>query len=359
VGSEESLELGRTLRRLPLVARVVISAFLIAVGVGYFSALVQLHVQQASPGQILPGPEEVTDNYHGKPALGQFERLIVTDETKPFTGSGSMRSAFTFRSSGWVRLIRERAKEKEVTPIYAENELRKERAFEINALVAWLHAGATEAGYAEFPLPADFFQSLPKGAEPDSTFFEKKDGAWVAKVSAIIDTRCVRCHATGKTGSAGQIHLDGYKNVMDYVPPDPDATPGGMSLTKLAQTTHAHLLSFAMLYALTGLVFAFTSYPIRVRMLFAPLALIAQLAEIACWWLSRVDPLFAYGIVFLGALVAVCLAVHIVLSLFDMYDKKGKFVVGGLLALGLLAFIILQVLVFGPHLAAQRSAAGM
>ena len=41
-----------TLRALPLAARLVLAVFLIAVGLGYGSALVQLHFQHASPGQL-------------------------------------------------------------------------------------------------------------------------------------------------------------------------------------------------------------------------------------------------------------------------------------------------------------------
>src|SRR5262249_34656173 len=161
-------------------------------------------------------------------------------------------------SSGWARQLRELAENNKISKSEAELEVRKQREYEINALLGWLHAGAKEDNYKEFALPADFFKDLPTGAEPESAFFEKANNKWNAKVEAIIESRCVRCHATGKSGSAGQIHLDSWKSVMDYIPPEPDALAGGMSLTKLAQTTHAHLLSFAMLYGLTGFVFAFT-----------------------------------------------------------------------------------------------------
>lgn len=328
MGDDETLEPRWSLRQLPVAPRLVISLFLISVGAGYFSALVQLHVQQASPGQLLPGPDEATDTYHGKPGMGQLERLIVADESKPFNGSGSMRSAFTFRSSGWRKKVRERAEENKISVPDAEMEIRQERAYEINALLAWLHAGAQEATFKEFPLPAGFFEHLPEGREADSAFFETKEGKWVAKVNDIVEIRCVRCHAPGKGGSAGHIHLETWKNVMDYVPPDPDSPPGGMSLAKLAQTTHVHLLGFSMLYGMTGLIFAFTSFPVRVRLLVAPLALLAQLAEISCWWLARTHPVFAYGIIALGALVAVSLAVQILLSLFDMYAPQRKPAVG-------------------------------
>ena len=45
------------LRDLPLAARLVIATFLLSVGIGYFSALVQLHFQHAKPGSLLPDAE--------------------------------------------------------------------------------------------------------------------------------------------------------------------------------------------------------------------------------------------------------------------------------------------------------------
>jgi hypothetical protein len=99
-----------------------------------------------------------------------------------------------------------------------------------------------------------------------------------------------------------------------------------MSLTKLAQTTHVHLLGFSMLYGLTGLLFAFTSYPVFLRVLLCPLPLLVQVLDIGCWWLARYDPVFAYAIPITGAIVALGLLLQIVLSLLDMYGPAGKVV---------------------------------
>ena len=41
-----------TLHKLPLAARMSLACFLISVGVGYFSALVQLHFQHAAPEKL-------------------------------------------------------------------------------------------------------------------------------------------------------------------------------------------------------------------------------------------------------------------------------------------------------------------
>ena len=52
-----------TLRNLPLAARIVLSAFLISVGIGYTSALVQLHFQHAKPGELMPTKEDAADDF--------------------------------------------------------------------------------------------------------------------------------------------------------------------------------------------------------------------------------------------------------------------------------------------------------
>jgi hypothetical protein len=94
-----------------------------------------------------------------------------------------------------------------------------------------------------------------------------------------------------------------------------------MSLAKLAQTTHVHLLGLAVLYGLTGLIFSFTSYSNRARVLFGPLPLVAQLGDIGCWWLARLDPVFAQAILITGGLVALGLAIHILGSLWDLFRR--------------------------------------
>jgi hypothetical protein len=117
----------RTLRDLSLPARLVLSAFLISVGIGYFSALVQLHFQQAPAGKPLPEGDDVERNYHGQPPTSVLERIVTTPEQMPFTASGSMRSAFTTRSIGWNKDIQKQAKETYGRPQFARDKYAREK----------------------------------------------------------------------------------------------------------------------------------------------------------------------------------------------------------------------------------------
>jgi hypothetical protein len=314
-----------TLRDLPLSARVVLSAFLISAGIGYFSALVQLHFQHARAGEPLPNKDDATETYHGTPGMSTFERLIRADESKPFDKFGTMRPAFNTESVGWEGLVAEKAAELNIPEEKAEKELRKERDRELEAVLWWIKIGAKKTDYEKCPLPEDFFKELGKPLE-DKPFSKGANEKYFADVSQIIRVRCVRCHSPGKRQPAGDVHLNTWEGVKVSLRPSTLGGSSGMSLKKLAQTTHIHLLGFSMLYGLTGLILAFSSYPAWLRLILCPLPLLAQVFDISCWWLARFDPIFAHLIIYTGGVVALGLMLHIILSLLNMYRVTGKLV---------------------------------
>jgi hypothetical protein len=304
-----------TLRSLPLAARLVLALFLVTVGLGYGAALVQIHFQHSSPGQLLPGTEEVVKKFHGDDArrVSTLQRLLEADESQPFTGSGSMAAAFTKRSDGWRGAVKERP----------EAEVRREREGERQAVLWWLKDGLSRAAYDadRLPLPA------PLAGEPVTAEFRNDDGS--VKLKSLFAARCARCHQKdGDDANAANYLLDTYEHIQTYA--KAEANPGAMSLAKLAQTTHAHLLSFAVLFLLTGLVVAVSSYPGWLRGLLAPSVLLVQAVDVACWWLARLDgptgELCARLILVTGGVVGAGLFLQIVLGLFDLFGTAGKVV---------------------------------
>jgi hypothetical protein len=337
------------LRDLPVAARLVVAGFLVSVGIGYFAALVQLHFQHAGPGKLLPDAEDAAAAYFGRAGASQLERLLTADESKPFNGSGSMRPAFTVKSAGWKRALKKQTRERHLDPTAAEADLRRERDGERLALLAWVGSGAGREEYEtdRFTLPGEL-HSWPVS---DDFTDEGADGRRVVHIRTILERRCVRCHSAHVGGPAAELPLETYEEVLDYC--QPEARAGGMSLKKLAQTTHVHLLGFAMLYGLTGLVFAISSYPGWVRVLVAPWPLLAQVLDISCWWLGRLDPLFARAIVATGGLVAVGLGLQIVLSLFNLFGRAGKTALLMTALAACLGGCVLHKEVIGPYLHAE------
>lgn len=344
-----------TLRDLPIAARLVLATFLISVGVGYFSALVQLHFQQASPGQLMPEADDAVRAYSGdqKRPMSKIEALLEAPAELPFNGAGQMRTAFTKKSGGWEGKLKKLKPEE-------QQKLEAEREGERLALLEWIRAGADKESFdkgedGDFVLP-DSLAQQPVSEE----YLVKEGGKSHVKIKSLFVDRCTSCHTKedgGRDKKAAKFPLDTVEQIRPYAQVKEGA--GGMSLSKLAQTTHVHLLGFSMLYGLTGLIFAFTSWPIPVRCVIGPLALIAQVIDISCWWLARLDPYYARMIVFTGGAVAVSLGAQILGSLFNLFDKMGKAVLVVMIVAALALGGVVKVKVIDPQLAREKVEAGI
>lgn len=349
-----------TLRQLPLPAKLVLTAFLIAVGVGYFSALVQLHLQHGSrDGQPMPTADDVVERFAGVKRFdgelprSKIETLITGSPEGKIESKANMTPAFFASSGGGF--------EKECKK-RGEKVVRAERDGERRAMLAWINAApdARQEAYQndKFPLPADFAHPVTED------FFDK--AAKTVAIKSLVEERCLKCH-----GGQKPPQLDSYAKLEPYITcPKLDLTEDGkwlknsprqMGVEGLTQSTHAHLLSFAVLFTLTGLVFAFTSYPGWFRALLAPLVLVAQVADVSCWWLARLDgsgPYFAMAIIGTGAVVGLGLAGQIVLSLFNLYGTKGKLVLLLIAAAFAGGFAVLATKAILPALDAEKAAKG-
>ncbi|HEY2785889.1 MAG TPA: hypothetical protein VGJ05_13045 [Fimbriiglobus sp.] len=348
-----------TLRQLPLPAKLVVSVFLVSVGLGYFSALVQLHLRHGSRnGDPLPSASDVVERFSGlkksspggPEPVSKIERLIMGQTDGDMTKDSMAPAFFAKSGSSYTKACKERGKDV----------VDREREGERLLMQAWCRANpdARKAAYEsdKFPIPAELSK------HPVSDDFLTAETKTFA-VKTLIETRCGKCHPGDHPPS-----LETYKDLEPLVTaPKPDEIlPGGwvrsprqMSVDALTQSTHAHLLSFSMLFALTGLAFAYTGYPWGVRLALAPLVLIAQILDIACWWLARVSevgPYFATAILGTGGLVGLGLAVQIIGTLFDLYGRKGRLVLILLFLAAGVGFFFLYTHGIGPALEAEKAA---
>lgn len=333
-----------TLRQLPLPAKLVITVFLLAVGLGYCSAMVQLHMQHSDrDGTTLPTKKNVIAVFAGKrwhagenepvtKEMSKLEAIISGDPNVNDLTAKNMTPAFYHLDEANF----EKRKKDQPTKV---KELIAERDGERLAVIAWINSAP---GVRKRAYDTDKFQ-LPKelvGKPLTQGFKAPPEGV---KITTILKARCIRCHQPG--GEKQDTPLITLEQLEQYMPREPEVPAAGgwvdsgriMSLEKLTQSTHAHLLTFAVLFGLTGLVFAFTSYPGFIRGIIGPIVLVAQVADISCWWLARLDPpygpAFAMCIIGTGGIVGLGLMTQIVLSLFNMYGPKGKVVLLLLFAL--------------------------
>jgi hypothetical protein len=356
-----------TLRDLPLPVKVVASVFLMAVGVGYGSAMVQLHMQDSKSGQPMPTVADVIRKYTGKvkfdpakPPPAPVSRLeaLVTSEAAEISGK-SMAGAFTTddRAKGDLKFA---TAIKGKSPDQVK-QIEAERKGEQAAFALWINSPDAErkATYAadKFPLPA--------GKAPAALTSALKDGD-ALKIKTLIDARCVTCHSKG--GDKEDVPLDSYDELAKWMKVDAAAPVGDwikveepVSITKLTQSTHAHLLSFAVLFSLTGVIFACSSYPTGMRVILGPWVVIAVFADVSLWWLARLcdewGPYFAMGIIGTGGAAGMGLGAQITLSVFNMYGRKGKLVLAVMFGTGAGLAGFLFVNKVQPILAAKQNVA--
>lgn len=383
-----------TLRDLPIPAKLVVTSFLISVGLGYLWAMAQIHFKHASPGEPMPTLADIVGRFSGVPwpleprpePLNKdakeedkpiaFARAGVKVKTiidtrcarchkkggdkgdTPMTTYGelaakllnplpahkkgrmftalngkreewdgkNMVAAFFDESPTWVKLTDEQKKVEE-----------PKREAERQALIAWIEAGSTKETYDAdvFPLPAGF----------DPTHLHR---------NLLTESDPL---ALGMGRNAPRPKPPGEKTPQERWD---DAKDKQINVEHLTQSTHAHLLSFSMLWALTGIVFAFSNNSYFLRCLLSPIVLIAQVLDISCWWLSRLDgigPYFALAILGTGGIVGMGVGAHITLSLWSMYGKKGRCVLLLLALVGVGLFGLTYAKVIKPQLADEQKVA--
>jgi hypothetical protein len=351
----------RSLRDLPLPVRLVLAVFLASVGLGYLSALVQLRLQHGSAGHPVPTGEDAVAAFHGRADMCQMERLLEADAGKPFNGTGSMRRVFSPGYSGWkLEVLAIRQKQAKLDPGEAEAVVLRDREGERQALLAWIRSGCDRTAYEEdsFPIDAGLAEVLHLSEkEPWITadFLDRNErGEPCIHLQSIINTRCVTCHKgvsiqgrRSGNGGAARYPLTTYEEILPYCEKEKS---GGMSVEKLAQSTHVHLLGFSLLWGVTGLLFACTSYPGWVRLLVGPWVLVAQVGDIACWWLGWKYPLAAQAVVVTGGLVGLGLMVQLLGTLLNLFGRSGRLVLLTVLLTGSLATVLLYLEVIGPRL---------
>ena len=92
----------------------------------------------------------------------------------------------------------------------------------------------------------------------------------------------------------------------------------GMSYLSLARSSHAHLFGMGVLYALAGLAFLLTETSPRTKAVVVALPFLAMFVDIGSWWLTKLSPAFAVGVIAGGALLGVAFAILILRPLWEL-----------------------------------------
>jgi len=150
-----------------------------------------------------------------------------------------------------------------------------------NHIVEWLKSGAPEADYERIVKP-------------------------------MFDERCVVCHSSD---SGLQIpDFSSYEGIKQVANVDT-----GVSLHSLMKVSHIHLFGIALVAFSIGLVFRFVLLPAWFQHTLTLLPFIAIFTDIAAWFLTKWDPLYAYTVIIAGGLLGLSWALQILISLYQIW----------------------------------------
>ncbi len=157
-------------------------------------------------------------------------------------------------------------------------------------------------------------------AEKEQVFLWIKGGATekdYAAVAPIFQENCAMCH---NPDSGFPIPpLTSFEDVSVLTSMDM-----GQSVKGLVRVSHVHLFGMSFIFFMTGGIFALSEINVRWRCLLIATPFVAIWLDIGSWWFTKLEPIFAYTVIFGGFLMGISLFLQIVISLGEMWIWNGK-----------------------------------
>lgn len=135
-----------------------------------------------------------------------------------------------------------------------------------------------------------------------------------ASVQPIFINNCAGCHSMQSGLSIPP--LTTYDEVKAYTQMD-----FGESIKQLIKVSHIHLFGMSFIFILTGGIFVLSEVSLLWRGLLVATPFVAIWIDIGSWWVTRMEPVFAYTVITGGVLMGLALAAQIILSLYEMWWK--------------------------------------
>ncbi len=163
-------------------------------------------------------------------------------------------------------------------------------------------------------------QFLPNPMEKAKILNWLQDGAsregFDQAVRPIFMQNCWRCH--NPQGFMYMRPLQTYEQVQEVIKVD-----RGEPAPVWARVAHTHLQSIALIFLVTGVVFAASSLSERLKTLVVITPFVALVVDFGSRYLARYHTGFVYLMMAAGAAAGLAFAAMLAVSLFEMWWKRG------------------------------------
>ncbi|MEA1987871.1 MAG: elongation factor-1 alpha [Pseudomonadota bacterium] len=147
-----------------------------------------------------------------------------------------------------------------------------------------------------------------------------RDGAdeatWNSTIKPIVEAKCAMCHA----------HMPTLPNVSSYEDmKGVSEVDHGAEIESLTRVSHIHLFGISFIFFFVGLIFSmavgFRPW-VKAAIIFVPFAFL--ILDIASWWLTKMNPGFAWFVIIGGFGYSVAAGIMLFTSLYQMWIMPMK-----------------------------------
>lgn len=132
-------------------------------------------------------------------------------------------------------------------------------------------------------------------------------------IRKIMDTNCIACHSAASGMPVPD--FTSFETIAQKA-----ETDTGESFTALARVSHIHLFGIAFIFMFVGLIFSLASgIPKVLKSIVIVMPYIFLFIDIASWWLTKLNPNFAYLVIIGGGAMALSFAFMWVVSIYEMW----------------------------------------
>jgi hypothetical protein len=137
-------------------------------------------------------------------------------------------------------------------------------------------------------------------------------------IRKIFNTNCIACH----NASAGITIPDWtkFENIAKRA-----ETDTGASFSSLARISHIHLFGIAFIFMFVGLIFSLAAgVPRYLKAAVIVTPYVFLIIDISSWWLTKLNPNFAWLVIIGGGAMALSFAFMWTVSMYEMWIRPRK-----------------------------------
>jgi len=138
-------------------------------------------------------------------------------------------------------------------------------------------------------------------------------------VKKIIDNKCVMCHNEGASGIPDFTDFEALKELTKQ--------DEGATFASLTRVSHIHLFGISFIFMFVGLIFTFAETSTnKYKCIAIGMPYIFLVVDILSWWLTKLNPIFAWLVIFAGGGMAIAFAFMWTVSILEMWGFNKAFV---------------------------------